>query len=168
MSLEANGKMIVVGQITHTHTHTVCLHPDPCILWVYYVTWQKGIKFTDGIKLADQMALDGRLSWIIGVSPNHRQGRGRQKAGNQGAAGEGLCPAWLATKMEKGAIHQGMLGKTRNRILPKSLQKECSLKDTLILALDFELLTPPGMSDNKLMLFYTTRFVVSCYSSTRN
>lgn len=39
------------------------------IPWTYEVPWQRGIKVVDEIKVADQLSLDGKSSWIIWVGP---------------------------------------------------------------------------------------------------
>lgn len=39
----------------HTHTHTHGPHSNPWNLWIYYLTWQRGVKIADEIKVANQL-----------------------------------------------------------------------------------------------------------------
>ena len=42
-------------------------HPDPPILRLCFITWQRGTEVADGIKIANYLTKFkiGRLSWII-------------------------------------------------------------------------------------------------------
>ena len=47
-----------------------CSLPNPQNLWIFYLTWQRGINVTDKIKLSNQLILKiGRLSWIMWAGP---------------------------------------------------------------------------------------------------
>ena len=86
----------------------------PRNLWMCYLTWQKGIKVADAIRVANRVI----LRWGPSNHGSLKSGRGRQRKDQRDALWKGLDPLLLALKMEEGARWQ------RNRAASRSWKRQ--------------------------------------------